>query len=209
MNELKDRISRFQNMASADPENALAHYSLGSAYHESENYEKACESLLKSIELDREISRSWQLLGDSMIKSGKHEEAIKILTEGYTIATKHGDLMPKNAIGELLDSINQPRPDTSAEEKILEKLRESGNFICSRSRRPGTKMSKAPLRGDLGKWLIENISDESWQEWIGQGTKVINELRLDFSREEDQKTYDHHMIEWLGIPEDLLKENSS
>ena len=33
---------------------------------------------------------------------------------------------------------------------------------------------------------------------IGQGTKVINELRLDFSRDRDQEIHDQHMREYLG-----------
>ena len=62
------------------------------------------------------------------------------------------------------------------------------------------------MRGALGQWIYENISVETWREWIGQGTKVINELRLDFSREEDQRVFDQHMCEFLGIDESLYKE---
>lgn len=203
MNELQDRISKFANMASADPENALAHYSLGVAYHESKNFSQAAISFSKSIALDPAISRAWQLLGDSLIHNGETEKAKDILKEGYLTAARHGDLMPKSAIGELLDSIHCDRPDTSAEDEVIKKLQESGTFVCSRSKRPGTKLENPPLKGALGKWIFENISNESWNEWIGQGTKVINELRLDFSREEDQNTYEHHMTEWLGAPENL------
>ena len=52
------------------------------------------------------------------------------------------------------------------------------------------------------EWIRDNISAETWHEWIGQGTKVINELRLDFSREEDQAVYDQHMYEFLGIDDE-------
>ena len=45
-----------------------------------------------------------------------------------------------------------------------------------------------------------------WQEWIDQGTKVINELRLDFSRDEDQDAFDMHMCEFLGIDAALRAE---
>ena len=44
-------------------------------------------------------------------------------------------------------------------------------------------------------------------DWIGQGTKVINELRLDFSREEDQKSYEDNMIEFLSIPADVVAKD--
>ena len=71
--------------------------------------------------------------------------------------------------------------------EAAERLRASGTFVCLRTGRPGTKLDKPPFRGRLGQWIFENISAETWKDWIGQGTKVINELRLDFSRERDQE----------------------
>ncbi len=43
---------------------------------------------------------------------------------------------------------------------------------------------------------------ETWRNWIAQGTKVINELRLDFSRDDHQKVYDQHMMEYLNITQE-------
>jgi Fe-S cluster biosynthesis and repair protein YggX len=56
----------------------------------------------------------------------------------------------------------------------------------------------------VGAWIQENISAETWKAWIGQGTKVINELRLDFSRDRDQEVYDQHMHEFLGLDPEAL-----
>ena len=50
------------------------------------------------------------------------------------------------------------------------------------------------------------MAQETWEDWIKQGTKVINELRLDFSRDEDQETYDRYMYEFLGLDDDKLAE---
>jgi Fe-S cluster biosynthesis and repair protein YggX len=72
--------------------------------------------------------------------------------------------------------------------------------------RPGNKLAKPPMRGPLGLWIQNNISAETWDAWIRQGTKVINEMRLDLSRDQDAETYDKHMHEFLGIDEDLLAE---
>ena len=60
-------------------------------------------------------------------------------------------------------------------------------------------MPDPPMRGPVGKFIFAHYSQETWREWIGQGTKVINELRLDFSRPDHQKVYEQHMVEWLGI----------
>jgi len=52
---------------------------------------------------------------------------------------------------------------------------------------------------------LANISHESFYKgWVPQGTKVINELRLDLSREKDQESYDQHMREYLGIDAEVL-----
>ena len=72
-------------------------------------------------------------------------------------------------------------------------------------------------QADLTDWSIsflnggnlfytDNISQETWRQWIGQGTKVINELRLDFTRDRDQEIYDQQMREYLGIDEEAMKE---
>jgi Fe-S cluster biosynthesis and repair protein YggX len=81
-----------------------------------------------------------------------------------------------------------------------------GAFVCRRTGKPGTKMSSPPFRGALGQWIMDNISAETWRTWIGQGTKVINELRLDLSREQDQDSYDQHMREFLGIDDEIMAE---
>ena len=39
--------------------------------------------------------------------------------------------------------------------------------------RPGTKMARAPFRGPVGEWIQTNISKETFDTWIAQGTKVI------------------------------------
>jgi Fe-S cluster biosynthesis and repair protein YggX len=66
-------------------------------------------------------------------------------------------------------------------------------------------MARPPFRGPVGEWIRENVSHQTFQAWIAQGTKVINELRLDLSRDEDAETYDRHMREYLGIDDALYE----
>jgi Fe-S cluster biosynthesis and repair protein YggX len=73
--------------------------------------------------------------------------------------------------------------------------------IDRRTGRPGTKMADPPMRGELGAFIAAHYSQETWQEWIGMGTKVINALSLAFSNLEHPDVYDQHMREWLGIGE--------
>ena len=69
--------------------------------------------------------------------------------------------------------------------------------------RDGVQLEDPPFKGPIGEWIQANIAAETWREWIDQGTNVINELRLDLSRDEDSAAYDKHMNEFLGVPEDL------
>jgi len=38
------------------------------------------------------------------------------------------------------------------------------------------------------------------------GTKVINELRLDFSNDQHQDVYEQYMIEWLQVTREEIDE---
>ncbi len=81
-----------------------------------------------------------------------------------------------------------------------------GTTTALRRYTSGTRLPGPPMRGPVGRWIHEHISAETWQEWIGQGTKIINELRRDFSRDEDQDALDMHMCELLGIDAALRAE---
>jgi Fe-S cluster biosynthesis and repair protein YggX len=117
--------------------------------------------------------------------------------------------MPRNAMEKLLQEIGEDAPELDDAAKAQAKQAAAvvpGGFVCKRTGRPGTKMPAPPFKGPIGAWIYENISAETFHEWIKQGTKVINELRLDLSREQDEKAYDQHMYEYLGMDEELLKE---
>ena len=210
MNPTDDRIDRFRNMAEADPENDMAHFSLGNAYYQASRWDEAADAFKRCVETNDAMSKAYQLGGDAMIRAGRRDEAGEFLITGYESAASRGDLMPRDAMGELLKSLDLVPPSLSAAqaeaEAAAERLRASGAFICRRSGRPGTELSKAPLPGAVGVWIKENISAESWQEWIEQGTKVINELRLDLSNDEHAAQWDQHMCEFLGIDPSLLTQ---
>jgi Fe-S cluster biosynthesis and repair protein YggX len=104
-------------------------------------------------------------------------------------------------MGALLERLGKPVPEVA---EVATNQPGDGAFMCTRTGRPGTQLPRAPFKGPVGEWIQQHISAETWRDWIGQGTKVINELRLDFSREEDQDAYDRHMREFLGIDDEVL-----
>ena len=201
-----DRIAQFEKMASADPTNEMAHFSLGKAYLDASRHAEAARSFERCVELAPDMSKAYQLGGQAMIGAEWTDRAVEFMNRGYETAARKGDLMPKNAIGELLRSIGREPPKLGAEvDAAAERLKASGSFICQRTGRPGNKLPSPPFKGVIGQWIFENISAETWKQWIGQGTKVINELRLDFSRDKDQETYDQHMREFLGIDAEVIE----
>lgn len=111
--------------------------------------------------------------------------------------------MPRDAIAQLLESIGHKPPEVAIAEITDQTDDVTGDFTCKATGRRSKQLSEPPMRGKLGQWIYDNIGEETWKQWIAQGTKVINELRLDFSKVEDQKVYDQYMCEFLGIDEAL------
>ncbi len=201
--DIQQRIAQFEKMASADPDNDMAHFSLGNAYYHAQQFEQAAASFRRCTNLNPIMSKAYQLGGESLVKTDQIEAATRYLTTGYRAAAGHGDRMPMEAMGELLESIGAPLP--IVEEPISTEETPAGTFRCERTGKLGTQLDKPPFRGPLGEHIHATISAETWHAWISLGTKLINELRLDFSREEDQRTYDQHMIEYLGLEEVAAK----
>jgi Fe-S cluster biosynthesis and repair protein YggX len=191
MNDLNDKIERFQNMAAADPSNDMAHFSLGSAYLEAQKYSEAATSFEACVKLNPEMTRAMELGGSALMQMGNKAEATKVLTQGYEQAASKGEMRVKDGIAAILEAAGIEIPTV---EQVA-------------TGESGEKLNEAPLPGATGQWIFENVDEVQWEAWIGQGTKVINELRLDFSKEEDQKVFGEYMAEFLGIPKDVIEQD--
>ncbi len=203
--DLNQRIAQFEKMANDDPLNDMAHFSLGGAYAQAGRQADAAREYLRCIEINPDMSKAYQLAGAALAAAGDAKRAGDILTRGYKVAAARGDLMPRNAMGEQLEKMGLPVPQVEAAPAPAAAAAD-GSFVCRQSGKPGTKLPAPPFKGPVGQWIHEHISAETWRAWIGQGTKVINELRLDLSKEKDQETYDQHMREFLGIDEQVMAQ---
>jgi len=201
--DVQERIARFENMAQADPENEMAHFSLGQAYSQAGRHRDAAEAFLRCVELAPAMSKAWQLAGEALVEAGLREQAIDTLTRGVRQAEQRGDRLPAKAMRELLEQLGAPAPEP-VEAPLSDAPAATGDFVCARTGMPGQQLPAPPFKGPLGRWIHENISAQTWRAWIAQGTKVINELRLDLSRDEDSAVYDRYMCEFLGVDEELL-----
>lgn len=197
---INERIAQWEKMTREAPDD-MSWFSLGKAYREASRLDEADKAFEQAIKLNDGMSMAYQLRAQGLIQLGHHEEAAEVLTIGYVKAAARGDVMPQRAMESLLQKMGQPVPSTEEVSEAMPKIDASdpNAIIDKRSGKAGTKLPDQPMRGPIGKYIFAHYSQQTWNEWIRQGTKVINELRLDFSRPDHQKTYEQHMVEWLGI----------
>ena len=204
MSNIEQRIEQWEKMAAEAPDD-MAYFSLGNAYKDAERFDDAQKAFGQAIELNEQMSRAYQLRGQMLIQLECNDEAVELLEKGYVIAAERGDVMPQKAIGVLLtEKLDRELPEVAQPESNAESVLSENMLVDRRTGSPQPKLDGPPMRGPLGQLIYESFGQQTWNEWIGQGTKVINELRLDFSNEQHQETYDQHMLEWLQItPEEI------
>ncbi|HHN77262.1 MAG TPA: hypothetical protein ENK11_01115, partial [Phycisphaerales bacterium] len=164
------QIEQFKALCEQDPSNDMAHFSLGGALTKAGRHTEAAEAYLKCIDVNPSFSKAYQLAGAALIEAGDEARAADVLEKGYTVAAEQGDLMPKKGIAELLEKIGRHAP--AEHPPAAAAGGGDGSFICRRTGRPGTKMARPPFRGAVGGWIQENISKETFDEWIALGTKI-------------------------------------
>jgi Fe-S cluster biosynthesis and repair protein YggX len=189
-------IEQFRKMANDDPSNVLGHFSLARALADAGELEEAVTTFQRVLQLDPNISRAYQLLGGVLLKLNRRDEAIVQYTRGVTIAHERGDMMPKADMIKELTALGAPIPQLAAKAEV--KVGE-GEVLCQRCKRTARKQPSQPFSNAQGKLIYENICNDCWREWIGMGTKVINELRLPLSDPQAQKIFDQHMMEFLNL----------
>ncbi|MEM8783972.1 MAG: Fe(2+)-trafficking protein [Planctomycetota bacterium] len=207
MSSIDDRIAQWEKMTREAPDD-MAFFSLGSAYREAGRHDDAAQAFERSIEHNQGMSRAYQYLGEAQIKLGDEAGAGATLTKGYAVAAERGDVMPKRSIEAMLDKLGLPLPeveDADAKRAAVEAESAGRMVLDKRAGVPQPKLDGPPMRGPVGAYIFAHFGQITWSQWIGQGTKVINELRLDFSKPEHQDLYEEQMLEWLGVTTDEVE----
>ena len=122
-----------------------------------------------------------------------------------------GDLMPatemKSRLTELGGTVDNDAMIAFAQagaDEEDEREPGEGEIRCLRTRRVGKRLAEAPFDDKVGVFILDNITQESWDEWIEMSIKVINELRLDLGEPNGQKVYEEHMRDFLNLPHNLF-----
>ncbi|NNM86618.1 MAG: tetratricopeptide repeat protein [Phycisphaerales bacterium] len=193
-----DKIERFRNMVLADPQNDLAFFSLGKALLDAGQPREALPALMQAVSLNKGLSPAYALLAKSQIAVGDRDSAIDTLTRGYKVAEERGDMLPRNEMADLLKQLGAVVP-AATQETLTPELSAAGNIQCRRCGRIAAKMKERPFSGALGEQIYASVCNACFQLWIRQGTKVINELRLNLTEPAAQDVYDQHMKDFLGL----------
>lgn len=192
--DLNDRIARFEALVREEPDNDMALFSLGGAYAQAGRHADAAKAYTDCIGANAEMSKAYQLAGQAFVAAGEPGRAVEVLTEGHAVAMGKGDLMPAKAMAELLASLGAPVPPPPQAKDAA-----PADMVCAATGKPGARLARPPFRGPVGQWIQEHITRQTFDDWIGLGTKVINELRLDLSRDEHEGVYDYAMRRYLRL----------
>ena len=194
---MADRLEQFRKMAEADPDNELGHFSLGRELLQIERFDEAAKSFERCLAINPNISKAYQFLATALLNLNRRDEAIAKLTEGAKRADERGELMPRNDMVRMLKDLGAAAPEfqhAAQQQPVGE-----GEILCQRCGRVGKHLTKPPFKGPMAQQIYEKICADCWREWIGMGTKVINELRLPLADPQAQKIYDQHMVEFLNL----------
>jgi folate-binding protein YgfZ len=102
--EREQKISMFKQVLEIDPVDQVANFGLGSVYHDLKRYDEALPPLQTVVKEYKDYSAAYVLLGKTMEKLSRQDEAIQTYREGIAVASKKGDLMP---LKEMQQKLNQ------------------------------------------------------------------------------------------------------
>ncbi|MBV72083.1 MAG: hypothetical protein CMH52_12215 [Myxococcales bacterium] len=206
-----ERIEQFRKMAQANPDDDLAHFALGQALADAGRPAEAVNVLRHVLKINPGYSRAYVVLGDSQIITEDVDGAIETFQSGYAAAMSRGDLMPglemKQKLADLGETVSADAILQAAVDDVdIADEREPGpgEMRCARTKKIGKVMTDAPFADEVGQWIVQNISAESWDDWMEMSIKLINELRLDLGDTDAQRIYDEHMRDFLGVPTALF-----
>src|SRR5262249_32692044 len=175
---------------------------LGQLLMEAGRWDEAVGSFRRTLQLSPHFSRVFQFLGQSLVQLGRKDEAINVLTEGFTVADERGDNNPRDEMAKLLGQLRGPAPEPKRRQAAAAPV--GGGFQCQR---PGCvagaharQLPKPPMNDEVGAQIQAKVCADCWEYWLKNlSIKVINEMRLDLSTEKHVEIYDQIMRETLGL----------
>jgi|TARA_B100001094_G_scaffold203098_1_gene197013 Fe-S cluster biosynthesis and repair protein YggX len=63
----------------------------------------------------------------------------------------------------------------------------SKKIFCKKLQKEMVSLAMPPMPGPKGQEILENISQEAWDQWKSHQTTLINEKHLDMSNKENRQ----------------------
>ena len=95
---------------------------------------------------------------------------------GALQADQRREMMPRNEMARMLKELACPVPQFA--QAVTERAVGEGEVLCQRCNKVATECPSPPFRNAVGQEIHQKICADCFREWIGMGTKVINELRF-------------------------------
>jgi Flp pilus assembly protein TadD len=84
-------LANLEKLLAAGKENALLRFSLGNEHLKAGQPAEAAAHLRRAVELDRDYSAAWKLLGKALTESGQLADALTVYQTGIAVAERKGD----------------------------------------------------------------------------------------------------------------------
>jgi Fe-S cluster biosynthesis and repair protein YggX len=198
MADTASRIEQYRKMANDDPGNELGHFSLGRELLTTGQFAEAVTSFDRALAINPNLGKAYQLAATALLKLDRRDEAIARLTEGVKVTDARGEFMPRTEMIKMLTELGAPVPEITSAKQADQPVGE-GQVKCKRCGKVKPKMASPPFRNAFGQEIHENVCADCWRDAIGQGTKVINELRLPMNDPQASKIWDQHIREFLNL----------
>ena len=59
--------------------------------------------------------------------------------------------------------------------------------FCIKYRKNLPALLEAPMKNDLGKKILVECSENAWNDWLQEQTKIINENRMNMLNDDDRE----------------------
>ncbi|MBI3562422.1 MAG: tetratricopeptide repeat protein [Gammaproteobacteria bacterium] len=105
-------IENFEKLLAAGQDSALLRFSLGQAYLNKNQYDKAIEHLRRATQHDINYSAAWKLLGKALAAANQITEALKTYQQGIEIAEAKGDVQAAKEMKVFLKRLQKTPPVT-------------------------------------------------------------------------------------------------
>ena len=85
------------------------------------------------------------------------------------------------------DKSEKPEDSTQTDDKATDE----GSYMvdCVKFGKRMEGMAKPPLKGEIGKKIYDNVSQEAWRMWLEHSKMLINEFHLDLMSEHGQQVW--------------------